>query len=123
MADCRKMRRYAAGRGSSTSPLRVLGSCRLKPYGAAVTTPEPTFTPDDEGAPAPARPTRLSISLTGGALDAVRELAGRYGVAEGEAVRVAIRLLKTFTEETDAGSVFRIQAPGAEPERLRLLIG
>jgi hypothetical protein len=79
-------------------------------------------TADD--APLPTRPrkaAKLSISLTGEALAAVEEIAHRNGIAEGDAVRRAIKLLKFMDEEMSQGTVFRMQTPGGEPERLRLV--
>jgi hypothetical protein len=52
---------------------------------------------------------------------AAEALAQRHGVTEGEAVRRAIAVLKFFSDELDHGTVFRMQAPNGETERLRII--
>jgi hypothetical protein len=61
------------------------------------------------------------VSYTGDALAAIEAIAKRHGVSDGEVARRAVAVLKFLDEEMERGTVFRMQAPGAEPERLKIV--
>lgn len=67
------------------------------------------------------RSPRVSISLTGEALAAVEAMATKHGISEGETVRRAIKVLKFLDDEMARGTIFRMQTPDGESERIRLV--
>lgn len=64
---------------------------------------------------------RISVSLTGRAADAVRELAAQLDLSEGDVVRRAIGLLEEITADTEAGAALLLRQPNGETERVRFL--
>ena len=62
-----------------------------------------------------------SIRYTGDALAAIEAIAKRHGVSEGEVARRAVAVLQFLDEEMERGTIFRMQVPGEEPERLRIV--
>ncbi|MER7007162.1 hypothetical protein ABT297_29555 [Dactylosporangium sp. NPDC000555] len=64
---------------------------------------------------------KISISLTGEAAMAAEAIAREHSITEGEAVRRAIAVLKFMTEEMARGTVFRMQTPDGESERLKIV--
>ena len=71
--------------------------------------------------PDPSKRGRLSVSFTGDALAAIEAIAKRHGVTEGEVARRAVSVLKFLDDEMEQGTVFRMQVPGGEQERLKLV--
>lgn len=71
--------------------------------------------------PDTSRRGRLSVSFTGDALAAIEAIAERHGVTEGEVARRAVSVMKFLDDEMERGTVFRMQVPGGEPERLKLV--
>ncbi len=71
--------------------------------------------------PDASRRGRLSVSFTGDALAAIEAIAKRHGVSEGDVARRAISVLKFLDDEMERGTVFRMQVPGGEPERLKIV--
>jgi hypothetical protein len=71
--------------------------------------------------PEHSRPVRLSVSFTGDSLAAILAIAKRHGVSEGDVARQAISVLKFLDDEMERGTVFRMQIPGGEPERLKIV--
>jgi hypothetical protein len=54
-------------------------------------------------------------------LAAIEAVATRHRVSEGDVVRRAISVLTFLDDEMAQGTVFRMQVPGGEPERLKIV--
>jgi hypothetical protein len=60
------------------------------------------------------RPRRLSVSLTGKALETVRELAQDLEISEGEVVRRALAVLKYVNEKEAQQAVLLVRYPDGQ---------